>query len=143
MTILLFFMADITIYRIFFSDLKSPKLSKTPPPSPADFILRDQTASIQGKNQFQIFTILLELVFEFNWFYEKAWRLELSKVVKYLFGKFLTNDPSFHYFESLRLYIIHIIVVHRILSVLVKLYGILLVLIKNSYIKIKLKLRTN
>jgi hypothetical protein len=39
------------IYKVsMLSDPKSPKVSKTPPPSPADFITREQAASIQGRN---------------------------------------------------------------------------------------------
>lgn len=51
--------------KFFFLDLKSPKSLKTPPPSPADFIAKEQAANIQGKAVFHFYqnTQFVELAF--------------------------------------------------------------------------------
>lgn len=64
------------------TDLRSPKLSKTPPPSPADFILRDQAVATQGRTlmNYAFITQFLELTFWLHCFYdEKLNHMEHSK----------------------------------------------------------------
>lgn len=68
---------------MYFPDPKSPKLSKTPPPSPADFLIKERAAAIQGNNiwslNFDNKAFLVDMFVEYSLIRTFAFEIKMLK----------------------------------------------------------------